>query len=324
MSDMEETVKTARGSRGRRILFWGLVGLGGLIAIVALLIIVFGIISLILPKGDCVGVIKIDGTIVSGESPNGLFADEEVGSDEIASLVEEARKRDEVKAVVIEINSGGGSVVGSREMYESIKGLNKPKVAYFREVAASGGYYVAAGTDYIVSDPDALTGSIGVRATTVDLSGLFEKIGYNQTVIKSGEMKDMGDVHRPLTEEEKAVMQGIVNEIFDEFKGVVVENRGDRLNMSEFDKVLDARVLTGRQAQRIGLVDETGNKKLALRKAAALANMTYEGDTPPVCEISKERGLLGELLSASGGLAINVLKGILNFKSGAHKITVEY
>jgi protease-4 len=310
--------------RPRRLLFWGLIGFGAFIAAAASLIILLGLLSLVLPKGDCVGVIKVDGTILAGKTPEGLFAGDEVGSDDVTALVEEAGKRNEVKAVVVEINSGGGSVVGSREIYESLKGLKKPKVAYLREVAASGGYYVAAGTDYIVSDPDALTGSIGVRATAVDLSGLFEKIGYNQTVIKSGEMKDMGDVYRPLTPEEKAVMQAIVDEIFDEFKGVVVESRGNKLDMDGFNEVLDGRILTGRQAQRIGLVDETGNRKLALRKAAALANMTYEGDAPPVCEISKERGLLEKALSLSGRFASDALKELLSFGTAARGITVRY
>jgi len=309
---------------GRNWIFLGLVGIGAVVAAACVIIILLGLLSLVLPKQACVGVVKVEGTIIAGGSGGSLFGDSYAGSDDIVALIEDANGRSEVKAVVLEVNSGGGSVVGSREIYDSVKSLQKPKVAYFREVAASGGYYVAAGTDYIVSDPDALTGSIGVRATRVDMTELFRMIGYNQTIIGSGDLKGMGDPGTNMSEEERQVLQGIVDEIFQEFRGVVVENRGTKLDSQGFQQVLDARVLTGRQALRIGLVDEVGTRKTALRKAAALANMTYDGDVPPVCSIEKEAGLFDALFSASAQAAAGILVEALRISTGAQGVRLEY
>ncbi|MEM3399329.1 MAG: signal peptide peptidase SppA [Candidatus Micrarchaeia archaeon] len=266
---------------------------------VFLLVIVIVAIGLVLvipvaAPSPCVGVIEVDGQITLKKQSYGLFETQGISAEEIEEMIGEAEMRDDIKAVVFEINSPGGSVVATREMYENVKSLKKPKVAYLREIAASGGYYVAVGTDYIVTDPDAITGSIGVRATFEDLSGLFEKLGINVTTIKSGEKKDIGDPTRPLSEEERAILQGIVDEIFLEFREDVRESRGSRLNSTAFAEVLDGRILTGRQAKRVGLVDEVGNKKTAIRVAGRMAGI--EGE-PRVCKIERRVGLWESMLS---------------------------
>ena len=274
---------------------WLLVILIGLLAVASLFLLVFGGSGAGIGKG-CIGVIEVKGEIVAEDSAGSLFAAGQTGSSTIAGLIEEADKRADVKAILVEIDSPGGSTTGSREIYEALKNSTKPKVAYLREMAASGGYYVAVGTDYIVSEPDALTGSIGVRSTFSDLSGLFAKLGYNETVIKSGELKDMGSPDRPPTEKELQIMQAIVNESFDEFKGVVIAGRGSRLKHPQFEEVLDARVLSGRQALAIGMVDELGGRNQAILKAGEMA-----GDkTLGTCQIQTEqRGLLSRLLSGA-------------------------
>jgi protease-4 len=260
------------------------------------------------PIGEgCVGVIDIKGELVAEGSSGNLFSQGVMGSEDVAKLIEETDKRSDVKAVVFVIDSPGGSVVASREIYSAVKNMKKPSVAYFREMAASGAYYVGAGTDYIVSDPDALTGSIGVITTVADLSSLFEKIGVNMTSIKSGAYKDMGAMERPMNDKERAIMQSIVDEIFSEFKGAVVEGRGDRLNMAGFEKILDGRVLTGRQAEKIGLVDEIGDKKRAIEKAGEMAGLKE----PAVCEIKEGGGLFGGIFSsAAKAVADEMLKGM--------------
>jgi protease-4 len=182
------------------------------------------------------------------------------------------------------INSPGGSVVGTNEIYRAINGLDKPKVAYFREVAASGGYYIATPADYIISEPNALTGSIGVIMSTYEVGELFQKLGINEVVIKSGEMKDIGSPFRNMTDAEKALLGEAVQEIFAEFKGVILEHRGDKINRAMFDEITDGRVLTGRMALDAGLVDALGSREDALRKAAELGGMEYDGDVP-TCEI---------------------------------------
>jgi protease-4 len=229
-----------------------------------------------------------------------------------------------VKAILLEVNTPGGSIVGSREMFEALNESRKPKVSYFREVAASGGYYVAMGTGYIVSNPDALTGSIGVRMTASEMSGLFRKIGYNVTVVTSGEMKDMGDPSRPLTPAEVEVLQSIVDQAFSEFKSLVAESRGDRLDSAGFETVLDGRVITGLQARRIGLVDQVGNRRDALRKAAELAGMEYDGDAPPVCAISARQGILGSAFSGAARIVSAALAEALKVGTGASGVRLEY
>ncbi len=237
---------------------------------------------------SCVGVIDISGEIVSQDSQSGLFSEGSAGSLTIAETIKEADEDDNVKAMLFVIDSPGGSVVATKEIYDAMEKSEKPKVAYFRETAASGGYYVGAATDYIVSEPAALTGSIGVRATVTDLSPLFEKIGYNSTTFKSGVFKDIGDQSRPMTDDEKAIFQDIVDEIFQDFKTVVLKHRGDKINNAEIDKIFDARIMTGKQALYYGLVDKLGNKDDALSKAAELGGLKTTTD-PNVCEFSNKK-----------------------------------
>jgi len=280
---------------GWKYVIVGFLGLG--FVLLLLLIVVFTHLSGKGIFGKCVGVVTIDGEITVEGEEAGVFSLGKPGSEEIAKTIEKLNKRDDIGAVVIVVNSPGGSVVGTREIYSAVKELKKPKVAYLREVAASGGYYVASGADYIISDPDTLTGSIGVVATVAEFSELFDMLGINFTTIKSGEHKDIGSIERPLTEEEKRILQGIINETFEEFKGVVIENRGKKLDKERMDEIFDGRVMSGRQAYSYGLVDELGSKEDALKKAAEMGGVEYEEEVP-VCEISFPSkyggGLFGE------------------------------
>ena len=263
----------------------------------AVVVLLFFAFSSLAPSfvGKCVAVVDIDTPITVEGTPPSLFDVGSPGSEQIASTIESLNERDDVGAVLFVFNSPGGSVVATREIYASVESLNKPSVSYFREIAASGAYYVASGTDYIVSDPDALTGSIGVIATFTDLSGLLDKLGVNVTAVKSGPHKDIGSSFRNMTTEEKEILQGLINEVYDEFRGIVVENRRGRLDMTKFNDVSDGRILSGRQAAKVGLVDQTGSKKDAILKAAELANMsaTSVDDVRlcPVSALSEEGGL---------------------------------
>ncbi len=234
--------------------------------------------------GKCVAVVKIDQTLTTEGVPASIFYTGEPSSNDIANAIEKLDERPDVASVVFVINSPGGSVVATHDVYDAIKNLSKPKVAYFKEVAASGAYYISTPTDYIISDPDAITGSIGVIATFADMSGLFEKIGLNVTTVKSGAHKDIGSEARPLTKEERVILQNLINEVFNEFKSVVIENRGDKLDKQKFEEILDGRIVSGRQAKQIGLVDELGKEKDAIKKASELAGINEE--EPRICEIS--------------------------------------
>lgn len=253
----------------------------------------------------CVGVVRIDGEIVSEDVSAGLFSDEIKGARTIAGEIRDAGKRPDVKSLLIVIDSPGGSSVGSRQLYDAVAGLDKPAVAYVNELAASGGYYVAAGTDYVVITPEALTGNIGARMSFADMSALFEKIGLRENVIKTGDMKDIGSPARPMTVAEQEVLGEILNESFAAFREAVERGRAGKLDPVAFETVLDGRIVSGRQAVKIGLADELGDREDAVAKAARLGGI--ESDEPRLCDLSSSsgngKGLLGTL-SAESILAV--------------------
>ncbi|MEM4633676.1 MAG: signal peptide peptidase SppA [Candidatus Anstonellaceae archaeon] len=284
---------------------YALWALGGLFAFAVLVILAYAFALPIfsLPIDGCVGVIEINGPLMTNDLPATIFSDELLGSETLAKEIENANKRPDIKALLVVIDSPGGSVVASKQVFDAIRSFNKPSVAYINELGTSGGYYVAAGTTYIVANPDAITGSIGARATFADMSVLFEKIGYNETTIKSGAMKDLGSPSRPMSEEERSIIQSIVDESFQQFKSDILLARGDKLDMVGFASALDARIMSGRQAKKIGLVDELGGKKAALSKAAQLGGIKSE--KPRICELGSnkgKKGLFGSLGSTAAEL----------------------
>lgn len=266
--------------------------------LLALLFLGLGIVLILIGatipslKG-CVGVIEVTGTL----STTGGY--DTLSSGEYVELIKEAEKRPDVKGILLEINSPGGSVVASREIYSTLKSVQKPVVAYIDEEGASGGYFVAVGAPYIMADPASVTGSIGARATFYDLSTLLSNLGINSTVIKSGEMKDIGDYYRPMTDEEKSLLQGLVNEIFEDFKTTVKTARegNPRFSDSNFTQILDARILTGKQAFEIGLVDALGTREDA---RSYIGKQVGLGPDPSICMIQKKRSLLTDLFNALG------------------------
>ncbi|VVB57613.1 Peptidase family S49 [uncultured archaeon] len=289
-------MKTPAEKKNGLPLAWMGAGLLGILLLAGLLYVFFSSASSLPSLGrGCIGVIDIKGEITADDTPDTLFSQGQAGSSTIAKLIQRADERPDVRGILVVIDSPGGSSLGSREIYSALRASDKPKVSYLRELAASGGYYSAIGTDYIVSEPDTLTGSIGVRMTITDLSGLFSKLGYNETTIKSGELKDIGTPDRPMTDAERQIFEGIVNETFGEFKDAVVARRGSKLAHPGFEQALDGRVLTGRQAQAIGLVDEIGTQKMAEQR---LASMLNESKPLPLCPISSSRpGLFSSLFS---------------------------
>jgi protease-4 len=283
------------GTKKRRLL----IGTVLLLAITFIILIaLFIAIAELLPAftGKCVAIVDINMPLTVEGRPVTLMEMGYPSSEQLADSIRKLNEREDVGAVLFVINSEGGSVVATHEVYDAVNELEKPKVAYFREVAASGAYYVASGTDYIISEPTALTGNIGVVATVISMEGLFEKLGINATVITSGDHKDIGSPFRNMTGEEMEIMQSIVDEVFQDFRNTVVENRGDKLNRLKFDEVTDGRIMTGKQALEVGLVDDVGNKDDALMKAAELGGIEAEtaGDVR-VCYVSvtpTEGGLL--------------------------------
>lgn len=219
-----------------------------------------------------IAIIDVDGVIMnargsslfgSGENPMSLFREK----------LETAADDPKVKAVVVRINSPGGAVTASDIMYQDVlsfrKCTHKPVVACMMDVAASGGYYLAMACDKVYAHPTTVTGSIGVIMSLYNASGLLTKIGVNTDPIKSGPNKDLGNPGRPMTDEERAILQGMVNSFYDQFVQVVVRGRG--LSEERVRALADGRVYTGIDAQKQGLVDEVGYLEDALQAAMDLA-----------------------------------------------------
>ena len=185
-----------------------------------------------------------------------------------------------VPAIVLHINSPGGLVAPAQEIYEEInkaRDRGKKVIASFSSVAASGGYYIACASDTIVSNPGTLTGSIGVIFEFPVAEKLFKKIGLEFEVVKSGELKDMGTYSRRMTKKERELLQELINDTYDQFVEVLVEERG-----IPRDKVLefaDGRVFTGRQAKELKLVDVLGNLEDAIEIAGEMGGIEGTPDT---------------------------------------------
>jgi len=184
-----------------------------------------------------------------------------------------------VKAIVLRIDSPGGAVAPSQEIYDQVLEVRKKKkiVASMGSVAASGGYYVACAADSIVANPGSLTGSIGVIFEFPVLADLFKKIGIKTEVVKSGELKDVGSYSRPMTENERQMLQSVINDTYEQFVEAVSKNR--RMEKSEVLALADGSVFTGRQAKEKGLVDRLGNLQDALRLAGKMGGIQGEPRT---------------------------------------------
>ena len=173
-----------------------------------------------------------------------------------------------IRAILLRVNSPGGSAAGSQEIYNAInkaKKANKPVIVSMADVAASGGYYVSCAADVIFADPATITGSIGVIATHENLSGLFKKIGVETETIKSGALKDMGAPTGPLSDEARQVMTGLIEQVFSQFVDAVAAGR--KMDRSAVLALADGRVYLGEQAKKNGLIDQLGGMSEALREA---------------------------------------------------------
>jgi protease-4 len=245
-----------------------------------------------------IGLIRIEGVITSGKRSPGFFVSGEAGAESIVEQLESFRKDRAVRSLVIRINSPGGSAAGSQEIYREIMRLRregKKITVSMGDVAASGGYYIASAANRIIANPATLTGSIGVITEAVDIHELLDKYGIDFTTIKSGKHKDMGSFSRPITPEERAILQSVVNDVFDQFVSDVCAGRN--LPKSHVLKLADGRIYTGRQALKLKLIDRLGSLEDALRAAADDAGIKGEFR---VIEYGKPRGLMDLILEQVG------------------------
>lgn len=240
--------------------------------------------------GDCVGIIEITGTIVSPMAT--------------VQRIERCIDNDNVLAIVIRLNTPGGGISATQEIFDTVlkaRFAGKPVIASMGSVAASGGYYIAAACDTIVATPGTITGSIGVIANFMEMSTLLDKIGIRFNVRKSGDYKDMGSIAREMTEEEKALIDGVIMDSYEQFVEAVSEGRS--LDPEYVREYADGRIFTGRQAQKLGFVDYLGTYQDAINLAGDMAGL---GAEPPVLE--DRSGSVWDILLE--GVTSAVAKGI--------------
>lgn len=234
----------------------------GLLTVLALLSLMIALLFRGSPMGDKVALVRIEGPII--DSKNSI--------DEIKEYV----KDPSVKAIVLRVDSPGGGVAPSQEIYEEVKKAvaKKKIVVSMGSLAASGGYYISAPASRIVANPGTLTGSIGVIMEIPNLEGLMNKVGVKTEVIKSGKHKDIASVFRGIGREEREILQGVLDDVHDQFIKAVAEGR--KMLPDHVRKLADGRIFTGKQAVGMGLVDELGNLEDAIKVAAQLSGIKGE------------------------------------------------
>lgn len=218
---------------------------------------------------DRIAIIYAEGEIIDGEG-----TEEQVGSDKFKNLIRKARLDKNIKAIVLRVNSPGGSALASEVIWReiTIARKDKPVVVSFGDVAASGGYYIACNADSIFAQPNSITGSIGVFGIIPNMQKFFEKkLGMTFDGVKTGPYADMLTISRPLNPAERTFIQNSIDTIYADFKGRVAEGR--KLSMTMVDSVAQGRVWTGSDALKVGLVDKLGNIEDAINCAARMAKL---------------------------------------------------
>jgi protease-4 len=223
---------------------------------------------------DKVAIIDVDGIIMNVRS-SGILSDGENPVSIFREKLDAAADDKRVKAVVLRINSPGGAVTASDMMYQDLlnfrKDTGKPVVACMMDTAASGAYYLAMACDRVYAHPTTVTGSIGVIMSLYNATGLLSKLGVASDPIKSGPIKDIGNPARAMTPEERAILQGMVNNFYGQFVHVVAKGRN--LPEDKVKKLADGRIYTGQEAKKLGLVDEVGYLEDALHTALDMAGI---------------------------------------------------
>jgi protease-4 len=251
---------------------------------------------------DKIGVVFVDGIISN--------------SMEITEQLDDFAKDDSIVAVVLRVDSPGGGVAASQEIYDAVIELKKTKkvVASMGSIAASGGLLVACAADKIVANPGTITGSISAIMQFANFEELLKKVGVKSAVVKSGQYKDMGSPFRDMTPEEKVIVQDLVDDIFNQFVDVIVKER--KLPREKVVEIADGRVFSGRKAKELGLVDSLGDMATAAKLASTLAgkNGKYDLVYPQKKRISvfdyllegaasKISSSLNEKIESKGGLS---------------------
>jgi len=235
-----------------------------------------------LSRVERVNVIRLQGPIE--ESIPDFMSGQNINPGTVSQKLDQAARDDSIKAVVLRVNSPGGSVAASQEIADIIKDFEKPLIVSMGDMAASGGYYISAPADGIIAQPGTMTGSIGVIMSTVNPEELLDKIGIEMEIIKSGEHKDL--FQRGLTDEERQILQQISDEAYNQFITEISDGRD--LDFEDVKKLATGEIYTGSQAAELGLVDRLGGIEEAVDYASKLAELEdpvkYEQPAPGLFE----------------------------------------
>ncbi|MEX2222113.1 MAG: signal peptide peptidase SppA [Candidatus Rokuibacteriota bacterium] len=254
-------------SRGRVALIALGAGAGVLVLFVVTVWLLLALSDDGLPGGAKVAVVEVQGVIGAG-------VDRGPDTEAIIRTLGEYRDDPAVRAVVLRIDSPGGVVAPTQEIFTAVRRLreaNKPVVASLGSVAASGGYYVAVSADRIFASPGTLTGSIGVVMQLANVEGLLKKVGVEYVVVKAGAYKDVGNFARAMTPEERRILQSLLDDIYDQFISAVAEGRG--IEPQAVRAFAEGRIYSGRQAQGLKMVDDLGGLEDAIEAAAKMAGL---------------------------------------------------
>ncbi|MFC1837524.1 signal peptide peptidase SppA [Thermodesulfobacteriota bacterium] len=247
----------------------------------------------IFSKKEGVGIVELKGLIVSSE--------------QTLKHLTEFRNSPNVKSIVLRIESPGGAVGAAQEIYREVARTNevKPVIASMGSMGASGGYYAALGAENIIANPGTMTGSIGVIVKFPNLEGLFEKIGYKSEVVKSGPLKDVGAGDRPMSEEERRLMQELIDNVYGQFVRDIAEAR--EMAEDAVHELADGRIYTGEQALEVGLIDGLGNFTDAITMAAEQGGLDIEAPRLIYPREDNVFSLFSLLTNAERSLADNFL-----------------
>jgi protease-4 len=272
-----------------------------LTVIVATVLVFVGVAALLLLFGSmgrgAEGGAPLFGPRVAIVELEGLIAE----TDDLVRELRQHRDNPSVRAVVIRINSPGGVVAPTQEVYDAllrVREAGKPVVASLGAVAASGGYYAAVAADQIYANPGTLTGSIGVIMQLANVDTLLKKVGVDFVVVKAGQFKDIGNPARPMTPEERRVVQSLLEDVHGQFIEAVA--RGRKLDRSAVVQFADGRVFSGTQALALRMIDALGGLEDAVNAAAKLANLP----TPPPVERPRRKFSIFDLVRNELGLAL--------------------
>jgi protease-4 len=229
--------------------------------------------------GEKIAVIEVRGVILDSQP--------------VVEKLVKLRKNENIKAIVLRIDSPGGGVGPAQEIHAEVKKAQKEKkvVVSMGSVAASGGYYIACGADRILANPGSITGSIGVIVESLNVEELLGKLGLRSVVVKSGKHKDLGSPLRPMSAEDRRLLQGVIDSVHEQFIRAVAEGR--KLPLEKVRELADGRIFSGDQARSLGLVDELGNLEDTIALAAQMAGIRGE---PEVLYPEKKRFSLFDLL----------------------------